>query len=163
MKWLCSPHLPEASNLGNLIYGIMIGKYLISGPVTPALVASLTEELGKEVYSGGHSIFLGQVRADVIDGKVVRAIEYSAYESMVEAEADSIINSVLGEFGDANSIRIIHSSGIVRAGEISLLVLVSAGHRKHAIEACARTVELIKEKLPVWKKEIYDDDSHTWK
>jgi molybdopterin synthase catalytic subunit len=155
--------LPEANKPGNLIYGIMNGKYLISGPVTPALVASFTEVLGKEVHSGGHSLFLGQVRADLIDGKAVQAIEYSAYESMVEAEAVSIINSVLEEFPDARTVRIIHSTGIVRAGEISLLVLVSAGHRKHAMEACARTVELIKEKLPVWKKEIYNDDSHAWK
>jgi molybdopterin synthase catalytic subunit len=141
----------------------MNGKYLISGPVTPSLVASLTGELSNEVHSGGHSLFLGQVRADSIDGKVVIAIEYSAYESMVDAEAGRIINSVLREFPDANSIKIIHSSGLVRAGEISLLVLVSAGHRRHAVEACSKTVELIKEKLPVWKKEIYEDDSHTWK
>ena len=141
----------------------MHGKYLISGPVSPVLVASLTEELIKKLHCGGHSLFLGQVRADIIDGKVVKAIEYSAYESMVDAEADSIINSVLGDFGDADSIRIIHSSGIVRAGEISLLVLVSAGHRRHAMDACSKTVELIKERLPVWKKEIFEDDSHTWK
>src|SRR5512140_2837970 len=100
----------------------MNGKYLVSGPVTPSLVAALTGELNKEIYSGGHSLFLGQVRADYVDGKAVSAIEYSAYESMVDAEADLIIKSVLGEFPDANSIKIIHSSGLVRAGEISLLV-----------------------------------------
>jgi molybdopterin synthase catalytic subunit len=138
-------------------------KYLISGPVSSALVASLTEEIGKQIHSGGHSLFLGQVRADIIDGKVVKAIEYSAYDSMVAAEANNIVNTVLGEFKDVSSIRIIHSSGIVKAGEISLLVLVSAGHRQQAIGACSKTVELIKEKLPVWKKEIYEDDSHTWK
>jgi molybdopterin synthase catalytic subunit len=103
----------------------MPGKYLIGGPVSAALVASLTAELSKQIHSGGHSLFMGQVRADTIDGKVVKAIEYSAYDSMVDAEADRIINSVLGEFGDTNAIIIIHSSGIVKAGEISLLVLVS--------------------------------------
>ena len=141
----------------------MEGKYLNRGPVTSALVASLTEEISRQVHSGGHSLFLGQVRADIIDGRVVKAIEYSAYDSMVDAEADNIVNSVCGEFDDVNSITIIHSSGVVKAGEISLLVLVSAGHRRHAMDACSRTVELIKERLPVWKKEIYEDNSHAWK
>jgi molybdopterin synthase catalytic subunit len=141
----------------------MPGKYLIHGPVSAALVASLTEELSKQIHSGGHSLFLGQVRADIIDGKTVSAIDYSAYESMVDAEVKNIVNLILGEFEDVNSVKIIHSSGVVKAGEISLLVLVSAGHRKHAMEACSKTVELIKDKLPVWKKEIYEDNSHTWK
>ena len=72
--------------------------------------------------SGGHSFFLGQVRADRINGKMVKAIEYSAYEGMVKAEADKIKESILAEFDDVRSIDIIHSTGIVKAGEISLLV-----------------------------------------
>ena len=58
----------------------------------------------------------------IIEGKIVKAIEYSAYEGMVEAEADKIKKSVLEEFDDVRSIDIIHSTGIVKAGEISLLV-----------------------------------------
>jgi len=108
-------------------------------------------------------IFLGQVRADRINGKEVRAIEYSAYESMVNVEAENIKKQILSEFADVKSIDIIHSTGIVRAGELSLVVLVSAGHRHQAFQACSKTVELIKDKLPVWKKEIFDDDSHLWK
>ena len=113
--------------------------------------------------SGGHSVFLGQVRADEINGKKVKAIEYSAYEGMVKIEADKIKETILSEFEDARSVDIVHSTGIVKAGEISLFVLVSAGHRNQAIEACSKAVELIKENLPVWKKEIFDDDSHEWK
>jgi len=144
-------------------YKYMNYSYLIEGPVTSGLVASLIEKLAAEKNSGGHSYFLGQVRADVIDGKTVVAIEYSAYESMVKAQADKIIASILSEFNDVRTVRILHSTGIVKAGEISLAVLVSAGHRKQAIDACAKTVEMIKELLPVWKKEIFDDNSHAWR
>jgi len=108
-------------------------------------------------------IFLGQVRADEIKGEKVKAIEYSAYIEMVEAEAVRIKKKVFSEFNDVRNIEIIHSTGIVPAGHISLLVSVSAGHRQQAFEACSKTVELIKQNLPVWKKEIYEDDSHTWK
>jgi len=137
--------------------------YLINGPVTHDIIASLLTRMSEKSDAGGHSFFLGQVRADIMEGKTVTAIEYSAYEGMVNIAADNIIKSVMEEFNDVRSIDIVHSTGIVRAGEISLLVLVSAGHRKQAMEACALTVELIKEKLPVWKKEVYEDNSHTWK
>lgn len=137
--------------------------YLTDGPISHDLILSLVDRMSEKSDAGGHTFFLGQVRADKADGKTVKAIEYSAYEGMVEAEADKIQRSVLEEFTDVKSIDIIHSTGTVKAGELSLLVTVSAGHRKQAIEACSRTVELIKERLPVWKKEVFEDDSHTWK
>ena len=137
--------------------------YLIEGPVTSGIIVSLIEKMATDKNSGGHSYFLGQVRADVIDGKTVMAIEYSAYESMVKVQADKIVISILSEFNDVRTVRILHSTGIVKAGEVSLAVLVSAGHRKQAIDACAKTVELIKDLLPVWKKEIFDDNSHAWR
>ncbi len=137
--------------------------YLIRGPVTKKVITQLMEKMSKKTDSGGHSVFLGQVRADEINGKKVKAIEYSAYEGMVKVEADKIKETILSQFRDTKSINIVHSKGIVKAGEISLVVLISAGHRHQAIQACSKTVDLIKEKLPVWKKEIFDDDSHKWK
>ena len=141
----------------------MVTNYLIDGPITQKVISHLMEKMGEKTDSGGHSLFLGQVRADEINGKKVKAIDYSAYEGMVKTEADNIKKSVLLEFEDAKSIDIVHSTGTVKAGEISLFVLVSAGHRHQAIQACSKTVELVKEKLPVWKKEIFDDDSYEWK
>lgn len=138
-------------------------KYLTDGPVSQNLISHLIEKIGEKTDSGGHMIFLGQVRADIINGKEVKAIEYSAYESMVNVEAENIKKQILSQFGDVKSIDIIHSKGVVSAGELSLVVLVSAGHRLQAFQACSKTVELIKDKLPVWKKEIFDDDSHMWK
>ena len=140
----------------------MVTNYLIKGPVTQKEVAYFIGKMGEMTDSGGHSVFLGQVRADEINGKKVRAIEYSAYEGLVKNVADKIKETILLEFEDAKSVDILHSTGIVNAGEISLFVLVSAGHRHQAIKACSKTVELIKEKLPVWKKEIFDDDTHKW-
>jgi molybdopterin synthase catalytic subunit len=141
----------------------MIINYLIKGPITMNIISIFIDKMGKMMDSGGHSIFIGQVRADKIGGKKVKAIEYSAYEGMVKTEADKIKETILSEFRDTHSVEIVHSTGIVNSGEISLFVLVSSGHRHQAIEACSKAVELIKDKLPVWKKEIFDDDSHIWK
>jgi molybdopterin synthase catalytic subunit len=137
--------------------------YLVKGPVTGSFLTELLDKIGADTGCGGLSFFVGQVRADIIDDKIVKAIEYSAYEGMVRGEADRIKQAILGEFADVRSIDIVHSTGIVNAGQISLLVAVAAGHRKQAIEACSKAVELVKEGFPVWKKEIYDDNSHTWK
>jgi molybdopterin synthase catalytic subunit len=141
----------------------MINKYLISGPVPREVLDNFILKMSKMTDAGGHSFFLGQVRADKIDGKKVKAIEYSAYESLVEAEADTIKASILSDFPDVKTIEIVHSNGLVKAGGISLVVIVTAGHRSQSIEACSKTVELVKERLPVWKKEIFEDESHNWK
>ena len=138
-------------------------KYLTEGPVSGDILLNLIKTASGKTDSGGHMIFLGQVRADEINGKKVRAIEYSAYAELVDLEAEKIKNIILSEFSDVKSVNIVHSTGIVNAGEISLLVFVSAGHRHQAILACSKTVELIKENLPVWKKEIFEDNSHLWK
>jgi molybdopterin synthase catalytic subunit len=141
----------------------MVTNYLINGPITQKVITHFHEKMSEKTDAGGHSVFIGQIRADVINGKKVKAIEYSAYEGMVKSEADKIKETIFSEFGDVRSIDIVHSIGVVKTGELSLFVLVSAGHRHQAMQACSKTVELIKEKLPVWKKEIFEDDSHTWK
>jgi molybdopterin synthase catalytic subunit len=141
----------------------MITNYLTEGPVSNKMIGQFIEKISHMELSGGHSFFIGQVRADEIGGKKVKSIEYSAYEGMVKIEADNIRKAVMSEFSDVTALDMVHSTGTVKAGEISLFVMVSAGHRNHAINGCSRAVELIKEKLPVWKKEIYDDDTHNWK
>lgn len=143
--------------------GIMEEACLINGPVTREKVTHILGKLNNNTDSGAHSIFLGMVRADKIDGKSVIAIEYSAYEAMVMAEVLKIKEMIFTDFQEVKLIEIFHSTGKVRAGEISLFVMVSAGHRHQATDACAKTVELIKERLPVWKKELFDDNSFQWR
>jgi molybdopterin synthase catalytic subunit len=132
---------------------------LNEGPVSPAAILEIIAKGGENSDCRAHSLFLGYVRRDQIEGKYVKAIEYSAYEEMVIMEADKINKTILSEFNDVKAIEIIQSKGIVEAGEISLVVMVAAGHHDHASKACYKTVELIEEKLPILKKEIFEDDS----
>jgi len=135
---------------------------LIKGPIDPALITETISEFTGDKSCGAYSLFLGQVREDEINGKKVEAIEYSAYDSMVEKEAGYIEEIAHKAFSDINKIRILHSTGIVKTGEISLLVIISAGHRDQATRACRHVLEMIKENYPVWKKELFGDDSHRW-
>jgi molybdopterin synthase catalytic subunit len=140
----------------------LMKEYLIEGPVSPEIIAAEIKRLNSRKDTGGHSLFLGQVREDLSEGRKVIAIEYSAYEGMVSSQAAKMKEEILAEFSDVLDITILHSIGIVVAGEISLLLIVTAGHRDHATRACSKLLELIKERLPVWKKELYDDTTHKW-
>lgn len=132
---------------------------LVKGPVSADIISELIAKGGEKKECGAHSLFLGQVRNDSKDdGKRVRAIEYSAYEEMVIMEAEKISKTVQSEYDDVRTLEIIHSTGIVNAGELSLVVIVSAGHTEQAAGACKKIIGLIKEKLPIWKKELFEDE-----
>ena len=111
---------------------------------------------------GAHNIFLGQVRADVIDGKTVSAIEYTSYEDMANAKFHEIREATFEKF-NLTCMHIYHSLGMVKAGEICMLVFVSSPRRKEVFKALEYVVEEIKAKAPVYGKEVFEDESHQWK
>ncbi len=111
---------------------------------------------------GAHNIFLGQVRADEIDGKTISAIEYTAYEDMANVKFHEIREATFEKF-DLNCMHIYHSLGKVNAGEICLFVFVSSPRRKVVFKALEYVVEEIKAKVPIFGKEVFEDSSHQWK
>ena len=134
----------------------------VEGPITPSRIAESIEKHSTMHGIGGHSIFLGQVRADEIDGKAVAAIEYSCYPEMAEAVIHDLREETFAKF-QLSCMHIYHSLGRVEAGGISLFVFTSSKHRAAAIDACSFVVEAIKSKVPIWGKELFIDDTHTWK
>lgn len=141
---------------------MMESKYLIEGPIPAAFVGQEVRSHHSKTAAGAHALFLGQVRDDLVDGKRVTGIEYSAYEAMVETVVQTIKDQLFEEFADLICLHIHHSTGVVHCGEISLVVMVSSGHRKQSFAALEKCVELIKEKLPVWKKELFSDGTCRW-
>lgn len=136
---------------------------LIEGPVSQAVILNGLDSFNQHPDAGGISVFIGKVRNDIVSGKYVKAIEYSAYEALVNKEAEKIFSSVREEFPEVKLIKLYHSLGTVNAGEISMAAMVAAVHRDQAIQACKKIVELVKVKLPIWKKEIYTDFTYKWK
>ncbi|MBD3637910.1 MAG: molybdenum cofactor biosynthesis protein MoaE [Crocinitomicaceae bacterium] len=134
----------------------------VEGPITPEKIATSIAHHQVKTQIGAHDIFLGQVRADEIEGKTVQAIDYSAYEDMALKVFHEIRESAFDKF-DLTCMHIYHSKGIVKSGEICLFVFTSSAHRKEAMDACRYIVEEIKEKAPVFGKELFEDDSHQWK
>jgi len=137
-------------------------KVFIEGPISPNFIADSISKHGENHKIGGHSIFLGQVRNDLINDKEVQAIEYSSYEEMAEEKFAQIREETF-ELFDLTCMHIFHSLGIVNKGEISLFIFTSSKHRKAAIEACSYLVERIKKEVPIWGKEKFENENFQWK
>jgi molybdopterin synthase catalytic subunit len=134
----------------------------VQGAISPEKIATSIANHSSKTDIGGHSIFLGQVRADQKEGGIVRAIDYSAYEEMALEKAFEIREDIFAKY-PLTCMHIYHSLGEVKAGEICLFVFTSSKHRKAAIDACEELVERIKKELPVWGKELVDNNTSVWK
>ena len=104
------------------------------GAITPEFIATSIAHHQVKTNIGAHQIFLGQVRNDLIDGKEVVAIDYSAHEKMANKAFHSIREATFDKF-DLTCMHIYNSKGVVRKGEICLFVFVSSAHRKMVQQA----------------------------
>ncbi|MDX1637935.1 MAG: molybdenum cofactor biosynthesis protein MoaE [Balneolaceae bacterium] len=134
----------------------------VQGPISPDTVSTSIARHQSKTGIGGHSLFLGQVRADQVDGKTVAAIEYTAYEQMAEQETEKIREAAFSKF-DLACAHIYHSLGTIAAGELCFFVFTSSAHRKAARQANRFLVDQIKEHVPIFGKEIFEDETHQWK
>jgi len=131
--------------------------YLTRDPIDVGNILAQVSDPGR----GGTVLFLGSVRRSEDDGPVA-SIEYSAYEEMVVAEFERIVAEANDRWPDA-VCRAIHRVGHVPVGEPSIAVAASAPHRGEAFEACRFTIEEAKRRLPVWKRERFDDGTTRWR
>jgi molybdopterin synthase catalytic subunit len=134
----------------------------VEGPVSLVKIGEDIAHHQKKTNIGAHSIFMGQVRADSVDGEAVLAIEYTAHQEMALLAMHEIREAIFAKY-PLTCLHITHSLGLVKAGEICLFVFASAVHRKEAIDACEEVVERIKKELPIWGKELFNDDQYQWK
>lgn len=134
----------------------------MQGAIPASFISDSIQKHSTKTDIGAHSIFLGQVRSDLIEDKAVAAIEYTAYEEMALKKMDEIREEIFAKY-TLTCMHVHHSLGKVAAGEICLFVFTSSKHRKVAIDACEETVERIKAELPVWGKELFQDESYQWK
>ncbi|SOC79300.1 molybdopterin synthase catalytic subunit [Salinimicrobium sediminis] len=139
-----------------------IKNVFVQGAISAEFIARSIVKHQSKNQIGAHNIFLGQVRADVVDEKTVKAIEYTAYQEMANRKFHEIREAAFEKF-DLTCMHIYHSLGLVKAGEICLFVFVSSPRRKTIFEALEFVVEEIKAKVPVFGKEIFEDSTHQWK
>lgn len=110
--------------------------------------------------SGAIAIFAGVTRRFTGDKETVR-LEYDVYHGMAEAEMKRIARTLIGST-EARRVYLWHRQGLVRVGEVSVLIAVSAPHRNTSFEACRTAIDTLKRTVPIWKKEFFLDGSEEW-
>jgi molybdopterin synthase catalytic subunit len=123
---------------------------LVDGPVD---VSSVVAEVETE-QAGAVATFQGTVRRQS-RGRQVIALEYEAYEGMAEKVMAEIADGVKGRY-ELCEVAIAHRVGRCAVGEVSVAIAVSAPHRQDALSACRDVIDELKERVPLWKKELYE-------
>jgi len=104
---------------------------------------------------GGIDVFVGTVRA-ATKGKTVVRLEFEAYEKMALKEIKKIADEALQKW-NVFKISIHHRTGVLKIGEIPVVIAVSAAHRDAAFDACRYIIDTLKKTVPIWKKEVFED------
>lgn len=112
----------------------------------------------KQVLSpdcGGIDVFIGTVR-NVTKGKKVIRLEFEAYEPMAVKEMQKLGEKAKEQW-PVQKVVIHHRTGVLEVGDIPVIIAVSAAHRDAAFDACRYIIDTLKEIVPIWKKEVFED------
>lgn len=109
----------------------------------------------EDATCGGIVLFVGTVR-NATKNKKVTLLDFSAYEPMALKEMQKIANLTLEKF-PIHKIAIHHAIGKLKVKEVPVIIAVSSAHRKAAFEACEFAIDKLKETVPIWKKEHFED------
>ena len=109
--------------------------------------------------SGGIDVFIGTVR-NTTKGKKVLRLEFEAYEPMALKEIEKIAAQAFEKW-PVQKLLVYHRVGVLEVGEIPVIIAVSCAHRDAAFEACRFVIDTLKQTVPIWKKEVFED-GETW-
>ena len=109
---------------------------------------------------GAAASFVGMVR-NHDHGRAVKSLYYDCYLSMAEKIIKALIEEAKARW-DVEKVLVSHRIGHLEIGEVAVAIAVSSAHRAEAFEACRFMIEQIKEKVPIWKKEIFEDGMSEW-
>jgi molybdopterin synthase catalytic subunit len=105
--------------------------------------------------TGGIVLFIGSIRNQT-DNKPVVKIEFSSFKSMAVKELELIAEEILNKW-PVYKIAIHHRVGNLKIKEIPVIIAVSSSHRIESFQACQYAIDKLKEKVPIWKKEFFED------
>ena len=125
-------------------------------PLDPAEAIAFVSEAG----AGGTCVFLGTVR-DHSDAGDVTGLTYEAWDERAVRSMQQIAREVLEKW-QARKVALLHGTGDLGIGEVSVVVACSAPHRGDAFDACRHGIERVKEEVPIWKKEHLTAGSARW-
>jgi MoaE-MoaD fusion protein len=134
-----------------LIPPVSGGAFLLSDE--PLSLDRVVEEVRSD-EAGAIATFTGTTRVRS-RGRTVTHLDYEAYEGMAERVMEEIASELIERY-ELTGVAIHHRVGRVDIGETSVIIAVSAPHRGDALAACRDAIDTLKERVPLWKKEVYE-------
>jgi len=125
---------------------------VVTHPLSSDAAAALVDDPG----AGGIVIFSGVVRNET-GGRRVKFLEYEAHPAMAEVKMREIAAVIRARWPGVRRVAMQHRVGRLEIGEASVLIAVSAAHRGEAFDACEFAIDTLKQTVPVWKKEHFED------
>ena len=116
------------------------------------------EKVATRVQASKHGAvvtFQGVVR-DHSDGKPVAFIEYEAYPEMARAKLEEIAGEIDAKWPSCD-LQVEHRTGHLEVGDVAIVIAVASPHRKNAFSACQYMIDEIKQRVPIWKREVGPD------
>jgi len=137
----------------------MTGRVALTSVGEQELALAVHERAVSDRAAGAVVSFAGVVR-NHDDGRSVTELEYHAHPS-----APDVVAEVAAEIAARDgviSVAVSHRVGMLAIGDIALAAAVSAAHRGEAFAACSDLVDEVKHRLPVWKRQVFDDGTDEW-
>ncbi|XP_057576597.1 molybdopterin synthase catalytic subunit-like [Hippopotamus amphibius kiboko] len=128
------------------------------------MIKFTSEKLSADEVSplcGAISLFVGTTRNNFEGNKVI-SLEYEAYLPMAVNEVRKICSDIRQKW-PVKHIAVFHRLGLVPASEATIIIAVSSAHRAASLEAVSYAIDTLKATVPVWKKEMYEESSSSWK
>jgi molybdopterin synthase catalytic subunit len=129
---------------------------LVDDPLDPSRLLAEVASPG----NGASILFVGTVR-ELNDGRRVAGIDYSAYRGMAERELGAIAAEAATLF-ETTDLVVEHRLGTLEVGEASVVIAAAHPHRVRAFDAARYVIEELKRRVPIWKREHYDDGTREW-
>jgi len=118
-------------------------------------------DLVSDPAAGAITTFSGTTK-NTFEGKKVLRLEYEAYIPMAEKEMEKICQKVRSKW-EVMKVAIYHRVGVVPIGDTSVIIAISSVHREESLEATHFAIDELKATVPIWKKEVYEDNTISWK
>lgn len=138
--------------------------FLTDEALTQGRVATVTEAWSTDPRLGAVVSFAGVVRGDTVDGSRVVAIEFSAHRQMAEESIRRLVDRLVADTSsDTIRVYLQHAVGRVPQGGIPIVIVVGTSHRREAFSLCSGILEVFKQEVPIFGKELTDSGGHSWK
>jgi molybdopterin synthase catalytic subunit len=135
-----------------------------TGEVLAAVSGAVLDVAAHEAFvahagAGATVVFCGVVR-DTDEGRAVVELEYQGHPS-----AEQVLREIAAEFAaepDVLALAVSHRVGTLAVGDVALVAAVATAHRREAFRLCARLVDEVKDRLPIWKRQVFTDGTDEW-